>query len=159
MKRLHGKAFRLICKIPEGGEGLGQVEIILRTRESSGETKEQILAVLRPEQVQQILREKEQEFSRLCIDPMGHKVSYEGKKLPLSELEYQLLFYLSGQPGRIFTKEQLFKAIWKEEPVDTDNAVCCTISSIRRKLRMFTKKEYIQTVWGAGYKFVDIPGE
>ena len=90
---------------------------------------------------------------------MGHKVSYEGKKLPLSELEYQLLFYLSGQPGRIFTKEQLFKAIWKEEPVDTDNAVCCTISSIRRKLRMFTKKEYIQTVWGAGYKFVDIPGE
>ncbi len=138
---------------------MGQVEIILRTRESSGETKEQILAVLRPEQVQQILREKEQEFSRLCIDPMGHKVSYEGKKLPLSELEYQLLFYLSGQPGRIFTKEQLFKAIWKEEPVDTDNAVCCTISSIRRKLRMFTKKEYIQTVWGAGYKFVDIPGE
>ena len=135
---------------------MGQVEIILRTRESSGETKEQILAVLRPEQVQQILREKEQEFSRLCIDPMGHKVSYEGKKLPLSELEYQLLFYLSGQPGRIFTKEQLFKAIWKEEPVDTDNAVCCTISSIRRKLRMFTKKEYIQTVWGAGYKFVDI---
>ena len=136
-----------------------QVEIILRTRESSGKTKEQILAVFRPEQVQQILREKEQEFSRLCIDPTGHKVSYEGKKLPLSELEYQLLFYLSGQPGRIFTKEQLFKAIWKEEPLDTDNAVCCTISSIRRKLRMFTKKEYIQTVWGSGYKFVDIPGE
>ncbi|WP_242957716.1 winged helix-turn-helix domain-containing protein [Lachnoclostridium sp. An118] len=35
----------------------------------------------------------------------------------------------------------------------------CIISSIRRKLRKVTKKEYIQTVWGAGYKFVDVPGE
>ncbi|OUQ51422.1 hypothetical protein B5E62_04980 [Lachnoclostridium sp. An118] len=38
-------------------------------------------------------------------------------------------------------------------------AVFCIISSIRRKLRKVTKKEYIQTVWGAGYKFVDVPGE
>ena len=142
-----------------GGEGLEQVEIILRIRESSGRIREQILAVFQSEQVQQILCEKEQEFSRLRIDPAGHKVSFDGKELPLSELEYQLLLYLSGQPGRIFTKEQLFTAIWKEEPVDTDNAVCCIISSIRRKLRKVTPKEYIQTVWGAGYKFVDVPGE
>ena len=133
-----------------------QVEIILRTRESSGKTKEQILAVFQSEQA---LCEKEQEFSRLRLDPIGHKVSYEGKELPLSELEYQLLLYLASQPGRTFTKEQLFTAIWKEEPVDTDNAVCCIISSIRRKLRKVTTKEYIQTVWGAGYKFVDVPGE
>ncbi len=142
-----------------GGEGLERVEIILRTRERSGRIREQILAVFRLEQVQQILCEKEQEFSRLRIDPTGHKVSYAGKELPLSELEYQLLLYLASQPGRIFTKEQLFTAIWKEEPVDTDNAVCCIISSIRRKLRKVTTKEYIQTVWGAGYKFVDVPGE
>lgn len=142
-----------------GGEGLEQVEIILRIRESSGRIREQILAVFQSEQVQQILYEREQAFNGLCIDPAGHKVSYAGKELPLSELEYQLLLYLSGQPGRIFTKEQLFTAIWKEEPVDTDNAVCCIISSIRRKLRKVTTKEYIQTVWGAGYKFVDVPGE
>ena len=70
-----------------------QVEIILRTRESSGKTKEQILAVFQSEQA---LCEKEQEFSRLRIDPTGHKVSYAGKELPLSELEYQLLLYLAS---------------------------------------------------------------
>ena len=40
-----------------------------------------------------------------------------------------------------------------------DNAVQCVISSLRRKLRKYTDKEYIQTVWGVGYKFVDVSGE
>ena len=136
-----------------------QVEIILRTRESSDKIREQILAVLCPENIQQILPDRERQFDGLYVDLAGHKVSYYGKKLPLSELEFQILSYLSSRPNRVFTKEQIYQNVWKQEPLDTDNAVCCTISSIRRKLRMFTKKEYIQTVWGVGYKFVDIPGE
>ena len=48
---------------------------------------------------------------------------------------------------------------WKEEPVDVSSAVFCIIGNIRQKLREVTTKEYIQTVWGVGYKFVDVPGE
>ena len=136
-----------------------QVEIILRTRENSGQVREKVLAVFSPAHMQQILYDSKRQSTGLCIDPVGHRISYDDKKLPLSEQEYQLICYLSGQPGRIFTKEQLFVAVWKEEPVDADNAVCCAISSIRRKLKRFTEKEYIQTVWGVGYKFVDVPGE
>ena len=51
------------------------------------------------------------------------------------------------------------QAVWKEEPVDVSSAVFCIIRNIRQKLRKVTKKEYIQTVWGVGYKFVDVPGE
>ena len=62
-------------------------------------------------------------------------------------------------PNRVFTKEQIYQAVWKEEPVDVNSAVFCVIGNIRQKLRKVTKKEYIQTVWGVGYKFVGVPGE
>ena len=73
--------------------------------------------------------------------------------------EFQTLVYLANQPGRVFTKEQIYQAVWKEEPVEVSSAVFCIIANIRQKLRKVTKKEYIQTVWGVGYKFVDVPGE
>ena len=57
------------------------------------------------------------------------------------------------------TEEQIYQAVWKEEPVDVSSSVFCIIRNIRQKLRKVTKKEYIQTVWGVGYKFVDVPGE
>lgn len=72
---------------------------------------------------------------------------------------FQTLVYLARQPGRVFTKEQIYQAVWKEEPVDVSSAVFCIIANIRQKLRKVTKKEYIKTVRGVGYKFVDIPGE
>lgn len=131
-----------------------QIEIILRTTESSGTVKEQILARLDPGQVAPepdgVLR-----YSGLCIDEIQHKVSYQGKELPLTEkYEFQTLAYLARKPGRVYTKEQIYQAVWKEEPAGIDNNIYCVIGSIRRKLRRFTQKEYIQTVWGVGYRFV-----
>ena len=84
----------------------------------------------------------------------------EGQGISLTEnYEFHTLAYLASQPGRVFTKEQIYQAVWKEEPVDVSSAVFCIIRNIRQKLRKVTKKEYIQTVWGVGYKFVDVPGE
>ena len=135
------------------------IELVLRTTESSGLVKEQILIRLDGNQpsltVDPVL-----EYSGLCIDSLRHQASYQGKAIPLTETyEFQTLVYLSSQPGRVFTKEQIYQAVWKEEPVDVSSAVFCVIGNIRQKLRKVTKKEYIQTVWGVGYKFVDVPGE
>ena len=99
------------------------------------------------------------QYSGLSIDPIQYQISYQGKLLQMTTYEFQALAYLACNQGRVFTKEQIYQNVWKQEPADTDNAVCCIISSIRRKLRKVTTKEYIQTVWGTGYKFVDIPGE
>ena len=100
------------------------------------------------------------EYSGLCIDSLRHQASYQGQEIPLTEnYEFHTLAYLASQPGRVFTKEQIYRAVWKEEPVDVSSAVFCIIRNIRQKLREVTTKEYIQTVWGVGYKFVDVPGE
>ena len=138
---------------------MDQIEIILRTTDPSGKVTEQILAKFDTEKPATESDEVLQ-YSGLRIDPDKHQVSYQGSVLPLTETyEFQTLVYLSSQPGRVFTKEQIYQAVWKGEPVDVSSAVFCIIRNIRQKLRKVTKKEYIQTVWGVGYKFVDVPGE
>lgn len=136
-----------------------QIEIILRTTASSGKVTEQLLAKFDTEKTV-IESDEVLQYSGLCIDPDKHQISYQGSALPLTETyEFQTLVYLASQPGRVFTKEQIYQAVWKEEPVDVSSAVFCIIGNIRQKLRKVTKKEYIQTVWGVGYKFVNVPGE
>ena len=138
---------------------MDQIEIILRTTDSAGKVTEQILAKFDTEEPA-IGSGEVLQYSGLCIDPVQHQISYQRKAIPLTETyEFQILVYLASQPGRVFTKEQIYQAVWKEEPVDVSSAVFCVIANIRQKLRKVTKKEYIQTVWGVGYKFVDVPGE
>ena len=138
---------------------MNQIEIILRTTASSGKVTEQLLAKFDTEKPA-LGNDRVLQYSGLCIDSVRHQVSYQGSVLPLTETyEFQTLVYLSSQPGRVFTKEQIYQSVWKEEPVDVSSAVFCIIGNIRQKLRKVTKKEYIQTVWGVGYKFVDVPGE
>ena len=136
-----------------------QIEIILRTTASSGKVTERLLAKFDTEkpatESDEVL-----EYSGLCIDSLRHQASYQGQEISLTEnYEFHTLAYLASQPGRVFTKEQIYRAVWKEEPVDVSSAVFCIIRNIRQKLRKVTTKEYIQTVWGVGYKFVGVPGE
>ena len=124
-----------------------QVEIILRTTDPAGEVTEQILAKFDTEDPA-IGSDKVLQYSGLCIDPIQHQVFYEGNTLPLTETyEFQTLVYLASQPWRVYTKEQIYQAVWKEEPVDVSSAVFCIISNIRQNLRKVTTKEYIHTVW------------
>ena len=145
--------------IGKGMYRMEQIEIILRTTDPAGKVTEQLLARFDTEKPAPG-NDRVLQYSGLCIDPVKHQVSYQGKVLPLTETyEFQTLVYLASQPGRVFTKEQIYQAVWKEEPVDVSSAVFCIIRNIRQKLRKVTKKKYIQTVWGVGYKFVDVPGE
>ena len=136
-----------------------QIEIILRSTDPTGKVTEQLLAKFDTEkpatESDEVL-----EYSGLCIDSLRHQASYQGQEISLTEnYEFHTLAYLASQPGRVYTKEQIYQAVWKEEPVDVSSAVFCIIRNIRQKLRKVTTKEYIQTVWGVGYKFVDVPGE
>ena len=136
-----------------------QIEIILRSTDPAGKVTEQLLAKFDTEkpatESDEVL-----EYSGLCIDSLRHQASYQGQEISLTEnYEFHTLAYLASQPGRVYTKEQIYQAVWKEEPVDVRSAVFCIIGNIRQKLRQVTTKEYIQTVWGVGYKFVDVPGE
>ena len=71
--------------------------------------------------------------------------------------QIEIILRTTDPSGKV--TEQILAKFDTEEPVDVSSAVFCIIGNIRQKLRKVTKKEYIQTVWGVGYKFVDVPGE
>lgn len=81
------------------------------------------------------------------------KVLLLEKEVYLTATEFDLLCYLAKHPGWVFTKEQIYEAVWGDIPVSVDAKVECMIYSIRKKLRKYTDRQYIHTVWGVGYKF------
>ncbi len=99
-------------------------------------------------------------FPGLSIDLGRYTVERNGKVVPMSYYEFQALVHLARRPEQVFSKEQLYDAIYGSEKIaDSDNAVYCLIRNIRKKLKIHQKDyNYIQTVRGVGYKFV-IPEE
>ncbi|QPQ30551.1 response regulator transcription factor [Lysinibacillus sp. JNUCC 51] len=76
------------------------------------------------------------------------------KGIPLSAREYKLLKLLMSEPGRIFTKKQIFERAWNEHYIADDNAIMVQISRLRDKIEECPRKPvYIKTIRGLGYRF------
>ena len=91
-------------------------------------------------------------FSGLNIYPEQRRILYDNMEIQLNREEFNVLQALVQRPGWVVTKEQILEAAGSENPQDEDNAVRCLIAGIRKKLRTYTGKEYIQTVRGVGYR-------
>lgn len=73
--------------------------------------------------------------------------------LPLNAKEYKILLLLMNNPGRVFTKMQIYNAVWEEDYYYDDNTVMVHMSHLRNKIEDDTQKpEYIRTIRGLGYK-------
>ena len=77
----------------------------------------------------------------------------EGKEIYLTHHEFDMMLFLARHPGQVFTREQLYEAVWDDIPISVYAKVECMIYGIRKKLRAYTDRQYIQTVWGVGYTF------
>ena len=89
----------------------------------------------------------------LLIDPSKRQVFVRGKELKMTRKEFDLLFRLASNPGKVFTREQLYDHIWDEQSVyNVDDVVKHHIKTLRKKLTE-ANAEYIQNVWGVGYRF------
>ena len=76
------------------------------------------------------------------------------KKIDLSFTEFEILHLLARNPGRVFSKEQIYNSVWKEPYFGDYNIVMSHIRNIREKIEDNPSKPiYIQTIWGVGYKF------
>lgn len=76
----------------------------------------------------------------------------DNARQPLTSVEYKILRLLMSQPGRVFTKQQIYEAGWGEQYVVDDNSIMVCISKIRAKLKD-TEGKYISTIRGLGYRF------
>ncbi|MBQ4365799.1 MAG: response regulator transcription factor [Clostridia bacterium] len=83
----------------------------------------------------------------------SYEVYKNGKLVPFSTREFQLLQYLMENAGKVLTREQIFSHVWDTEFGDI-GTVAVNIKSVRDKIDPDNK--YIKTVWGVGYKFVNV---
>lgn len=95
----------------------------------------------------------ESTFSGFSIFPDQRRILVEGNEIYLTHHEFDMMLFLARHPGQVFTRKQIYEAVWDDIPVNVDAKVECMIYSIRKKLRAYTDREYIRTVWGVGYKF------
>ncbi|MGG2054139.1 response regulator transcription factor [Lysinibacillus pakistanensis] len=76
------------------------------------------------------------------------------KAISLSAREYQLLKLLMSEPGRVFTKKQIFERAWNEHYIADDNAIMVQISRLREKIETCPRNPiFIKTIRGLGYRF------
>lgn len=90
-------------------------------------------------------------YRDLTIDTELQSVTDNGKKISLTEMEYQILLLLVSNPRKIFSVKEIYEQVWKEDFFPSSgNTVMVHIRNIRRKLEK-EGEPYIQNVWGRGY--------
>ncbi|KAB0444409.1 response regulator transcription factor [Lysinibacillus fusiformis] len=102
------------------------------------------------------LQQKYVVFGPIKIDEIARKVSVDGKSIPLTLKEFELLHLFMKNPGNAYTREQLLERIWDIDYVGGTRTVDTHIKTLRIKLGK-EAAAHIQTVWGVGYRFD--PGE
>ncbi|MBZ5672528.1 MAG: winged helix-turn-helix domain-containing protein [Acidobacteriia bacterium] len=99
------------------------------------------------------------ETGNLRLDAATHEVVIRGKDIELSNLEFKLLHFLASYPRRIFARDQLLDEVWGRDRFVTPRTVDVHIRRLREKIEAEPGNPgYVQTVRGAGYKFIgEIP--
>lgn len=79
-------------------------------------------------------------------------VTISGNALKLTPIEYEILKLLMKNPNRIYSKENIYKNVWKDDYIYDADTINAHISNLRNKLKKNNDHEYIETIWGMGYR-------
>ena len=94
------------------------------------------------------------EIRGIKIDKTARRVWVNGEEKQFTTKEFDLLTFLAENPNHVFIKEELFRKIWDMESIGDIATVTVHIEKIREKIEMNTNKpQYIETIWGVGYRF------
>ncbi len=100
-------------------------------------------------------------YKHLTLDLDARRVTYYGKNIPVTPLEFQLLQYLIERQGSVLSKEDLLHNVWgyakAADDINLDmNLIEAAIKRLRKKIESDpSRPQYIQTVWGTGYRMGD----
>ena len=89
----------------------------------------------------------------MVLDKMTYKVSVKGQEISnITKQEFAILELLLSHPKQAFSKEDIFEYAWKEAYMGETKTLDVHISNIRKKIKQITDDEYIDTIWGIGYR-------
>ena len=94
------------------------------------------------------------DYKDLSIDPLRRMVEMRRETVELTEKEFDILYLLVYHSGKVLTREEIYESVWKKACVSSATSVSGHVFSLRQKLGLDPKdKDYIQTVFGVGYRF------
>ena len=94
------------------------------------------------------------DFGELVIDPAARAVFVDGTEVELTQREFDLLLFFGRNPGQVFTRDQLMDRVWDLSFYTDTTTVTVHIRRLRAKIEADpAHPEWIQTVWGVGYRF------
>lgn len=89
----------------------------------------------------------------IIMNRSSHKCMFNGENLNLTPTEFEILWMLCAEPGRVISSEEIFQRVWKEKYYSGNKTVMVHIRHIRDKMNEpLGNPKYIKTVWGVGYK-------
>lgn len=89
----------------------------------------------------------------LQINRDNHRVIVYGEEIKLTPIEFDILFLLASNPGKVFSTDEIFEKVWNEKVYEANNTVMVHIRRLRGKMKEDTREnKIITTVWGVGYK-------
>lgn len=104
----------------------------------------------------EVVEEKEEgvlEIQDIIINRKAHKVHKNGVEINLTPLEFEILFLLASNVGKVFRTEEIFEQIWNEKVYEVNNTVMVHIRRLREKIETNPRSpQIVKTVWGVGYK-------
>lgn len=99
------------------------------------------------------MQDKIIERKNLIINRETHSVKAYDQEIKLTPIEFEILYLLAANVGKVFSTEEIFEKVWNEKIFDSNNTVMVHIRRIREKIELGTgNTQIIKTVWGVGYK-------
>lgn len=91
-------------------------------------------------------------FRNLTLAPSRREVRVKGQLVSLTAHEYDILYILMQEPGKVYSRERLYELVWQGGYYGEDNTVNVHVSNLRKKIAAADHGEYIATVWGIGFR-------
>ena len=103
--------------------------------------------------VERGIENKQMAYRNLVLDKVTYQVRIDGKVVSQNtKQEFAILELLVSHPKQVFSKEDIFSYAWNEPYMGETKTLDVHISNIRKKIKQVTTDEYIETVWGIGYR-------
>ncbi|MEI6442851.1 MAG: response regulator transcription factor [Nostocales cyanobacterium ELA583] len=119
-----------------------------------GELEVRVAAILRRQRVVTSIEQQRLTFDKLSIDSTRREVILSNEPVPLTALEFDLLYFLASHPARVWRRSELIQEVWDYEYVGDQRVVDVHIGQIRKKIEIDpTQSTLIHTIRGVGYKF------
>lgn len=91
-------------------------------------------------------------YKDLILNQESFTASANGTEIPLTKQEFKILELLLSHPNKVYSKQDIYDYAWDDIYIGEDKTINVHISNIRKKLKAVTEEEYIETVWGIGFR-------